>query len=287
MTAGVTLGGSTLPAAAGIDPYRSPVRLWLELTRGEEREETEAMWWGTRDEAAIYERLGVLGYSLMPGATLQDRDLRWLCGHTDAHLFDDGRMPAPPVEIKSMGRVNPAVYPTQEAQLQTYIHLSGAPMGLLARRIGHTLDVQEVPRHQHAIDLLLELGEAFMGWIRKGDPPPVCGHPDDRGALIELYPDAIRDKRRRENREVREARRELVRLIASADANKARQAHCRAVITEHMGEAEVLLNRAGTIVAKWGNVQSRRFDTKAFAADHPDLYERYRVPSSTRRLDLK
>lgn len=287
MSEAVTLGGSTLPAACGIDPYRSPVRLWLELTRGVERDETEAMWWGTRDEAAILERLGVLGYNLIPGWEWRDRDVPWLVGHTDAHVIPDDDDPPPPVEIKSMGRINPAVYPTQEAQLQTYIHLSGAPTGLLARRIGHALDVQAVPRHQHAIDLMLELGEAFMGWIRKGDPPPVCGHPDDRGALIELYPDASRDTKRRENREVRAARRELGLLISAGAANKARQEHCRAVITEHMGEAEVLLNRQGTIVAKWANVQSRRFDTKAFAADHPDLYERYRVPTTTRRLDLK
>lgn len=287
MTEAVTLGGSTLPAACGIDPYRSPVRLWLELTRDVERDETEAMWWGTRDEKVILERMRVLGYDVGPvPQPYVDEDRPWLIGHLDAERIDDDHL-GDPIEVKSMGRVNPAIYPTQEAQLQTYLHLSGAPQGLLARRIGHTLEVEEVPRHQHAIDLLLELGEAFMGWVRKGDPPPVCGHPDDRGALIELYPDATRDKRRRENREVRAARRELGLLISAAAANKARQEHCRAVITEHMGEAEVLLNRAGSIAAKWSNVQSRRFDTKAFAADHPDLYERYRVPTSTRRLDLK
>lgn len=38
-----TIGGSEAAAAAGIDPHRSRVGLWLEKTGRVEREETEAM----------------------------------------------------------------------------------------------------------------------------------------------------------------------------------------------------------------------------------------------------
>lgn len=279
-----TLGGSTLPSACGLDPFRSPIRLWLELTKDRDRPETEAMWWGKRDQSAIIDRLRVLGYAAeeIDGATWTDPARPWLVGHPDGLLARGSA--SLPVECKSMAHRIDALDVAHEAQLQTYTHLSNAPAGLLARRIGHTLEVREVPRSQHAIDLLLELGARFLEHVERREPPPVSGHPDDRHALGELYPHAEPDTRRRETRAVREARRELVRLVNADKARKAREEHLRAIITEHLGAAEVLLDRESTVVATWKNTTARRFDLDAFKRDHPALYEEYRATSTTRVL---
>ena len=273
-----TLGGSTLPAACGLDPYCSPIRLWLRLTGRERVEETEAMWWGRHDEAAIVTRLMALGYELAyPGPEIADG---WLVGHLDA-LFPDG-----PVECKSMAHHVDSLDHAHEAQLLTYMHLTGADRGLLARRVGHTLEVREVERRQPWIDLLLELGERFLGYVERDTPPPVSGHPDDRGALVVLFPAEARDEPIRETRAVREARQELRRLMEAEKARKERMEGLRALICEHMGRADTLIDRDGAPVATWRSVQSRRFNLDRFKVDHAALYEEYREPSTTRTLRL-
>jgi predicted phage-related endonuclease len=281
-----TLGGSTLPAACGLDPYCSPVRLWLRLTGREDVPETEAMWWGTRDEAAIRERLALVGYPTVPGEEWTSPEARWLVGHTDAHLAPTDRGGGPPVEIKSMAHGTAAVDNAHRAQLLAYLYLTGHEYGLLARRIGHALTVERVEREEHYIALMLELGERFLGYVKRDTPPPASGHPDDRTAVTALYPDDVRDEPIRETKAVRDARLELRRLMEAEKTRRARMEHLRAVIAEHMGEADSLLDREGRLVATWRTVQSRRFDSAALKEAEPELYERWRVPSSSRTFRL-
>ena len=44
---------------------------------------------------------------------------------------------------------------------------------------------------------------------------------------------------------------------------------------------------AGGFVATYSEVKTKRFDTKRFAADHPDLYAEYLVEANTERLNFK
>lgn len=278
-----TLGGSTLPRACGLDPYCSPIRLWLQLTGRETVEPNEAMWWGTQDEATIIARLGMLGWNVTPGRELRDPERPWLTGHTDGHLDDD---PGSPVEVKSLAHSGEAVLPAHQAQLLTYMHLSGADVGLLARRIGHRLDVQTIKREQHYIDLMLGMGEDFLRYVWRDEQPPVTGHVDDRAALLVLHPDGVVGKRKRETRDVKAARQELVRLMEAEKARKARMEHLRAVVTDHLGDATELLSRTDETVATWRNQTTRRVNTDRLKGEFPDVYEQVREPQTTRVLRL-
>ena len=74
----------------------------------------------------------------------------------------------------------------------------------------------------------------------------------------------------------------------------------RAMIAELEAEAEALTDKLkgamveqGTEVlqgdgwkASWKNVNSRRFDSKAFKADHADLYSQYSKATTTTRFVL-
>ncbi len=74
----------------------------------------------------------------------------------------------------------------------------------------------------------------------------------------------------------------------------------RAMIAELEAEAEALTDKLkahmveqGAEVlqgdgwkASWKNVESRRFDSKAFKADHADLYGQYSKPTTTTRFVL-
>lgn len=189
---GPRLGGSTIGAACGIDPWCSPIRLWLELTGRLEREETEAMRWGKRLQPVIF-----------------------------AALADDD-------------------YPVWEASA--------------------VYDDVERP------------------WL--------VGHPDDRHAILAANPEATPGKRVRETKEIRDARRELAGLLAAEKARKGRIEALRAVLCDHMGDADELVSAHDVVVATWRQVTSKRLDVTLFRKERPELFDLFAAETTTRRLVL-
>ena len=55
-------------------------------------------------------------------------------------------------------------------------------------------------------------------------------------------------------------------------------------LMKNMGVSKL---EAGGFVATYSEVKTKRFDTKRFAADHPDLYAEYLVEANTERLNFK
>ncbi len=54
----------------------------------------------------------------------------------------------------------------------------------------------------------------------------------------------------------------------------------------HMVEQGAEVLQSDGWKATWKNVESRRFDSKAFKADHADLYGQYSKPTTTTRFVL-
>ena len=75
---------------------------------------------------------------------------------------------------------------------------------------------------------------------------------------------------------------ELRQLQALIDEAEAEADAIRDAIKAQMCDAEEL--RAGEYRITWKAVSSSRFDTKAFKADHADLYGQYTRTSTTRRF---
>lgn len=55
-------------------------------------------------------------------------------------------------------------------------------------------------------------------------------------------------------------------------------------IKDHMGDAEEVV--AGAFKIRWKKVASSRFDSKAFKAAAPELYEKFTVNTQTRRFTI-
>jgi predicted phage-related endonuclease len=53
-----------------------------------------------------------------------------------------------------------------------------------------------------------------------------------------------------------------------------------------MGDAEVLLDHADAVLAKWTPTTTRRLDTKRLKAELPAIHEEYAVPTTSRRFTL-
>lgn len=279
------LGGSTIAAACGVDPYMSPIRLWLELTGRVERAETEAMRWGKRLQPAIFAELQARGYGAhQTDDELRDPALPWLVGHPDGYDYTGDAARLTIVEAKAIGYPRDTLSPAHEAQAQTYMMLAGCDFGYVAQLSGLHLQVFELERKPQVVATLLGLAEAFVGYVRSDTQPPPSGHPDDRDALLLAHPRG--GGTARETRAVRDARRELARLLEQEKAVKARAEHLRAVITDHMGDAETLISSHDEPVARWSNVQTRRLDTKRLRDQRPDIYDLYSTETEGRRLTL-
>jgi predicted phage-related endonuclease len=278
-----TLGGSTIAAAAGIDPFMSPVRLWLELTGRYTREASEAMRLGKLLEPVIFHELNERGVAAVrtPGVELYDPARPWLVGHPDG-LTETREI----VEAKATGRPHEELPPWWEAQAQTYMHLAALPRAIVAQLGGLTFTTWVVDYDPHAAGALLALATSFWDYVAADEPPPPSGHRDDRDALVLLHPEAEPGRKVRESREVREARRELRALLAAEKARGERIDYLRAKVTAYMGTAERLLSAEDEPVAHWRNVQQRRLDTAALKRDHPAVYDEYANVTTTRRLTL-
>lgn len=280
-----TLGGSTIAAAAGVDPYCSPIRLWLEMTGRLERPETEAMRLGRLLEPAVFGALKQDGYDVLrtPDAELRSPLWPWLVGHPDG--FGQGEWDGAIVEAKTTNRPTDTLPIHHEAQVQTYMLLSGAHDAIVAQLGGLTFQTWAVEYHPHLAETLVMLGEQFMANVWEDRQPAPQGHRDDRQALLHAW-DVQTGRKVRETREVRDARRELAALLEAEKVRHERIELLRARITAHMGDADTLVSSHDEVVATWKGTTSRRLDTKRLKSERPDVYDAYSGETTTRRFLL-
>lgn len=280
------LGGSTIGAAIGVDPYCSPIRLWLEMTGRVEREQTEAMGLGKRLEPVIFDELEARGFSVRrtPGIELHDPLRAWIVGHPDGVTTDTSLMGI--VEAKASARGSDTLPPQYEAQAQLYAYLALADEWMVAQLAGLHLTVWAGERNPGLVEAMLALAEPFMECVRSDTQPAPSSHPDDRAALALAFSDVDVGAKVRETRAVRDARRELRALLDAEKARKQRIEHLRAVVTNHMGHADTLVSAHDEVVATWKNVTARRLDTDALKRQVPNVYEAYATETTSRRLVL-
>jgi predicted phage-related endonuclease len=288
-----TIGGSTIAAAAGIDPHLSPTALFLRMTgQIPEPESNGHMRIGQALEPVIIGLLSDDGHyvAAYPAYPEPDDARPWLVGHPDAIGFAEDRYV---IEAKATGGWalrswdgdTPPV--TWQAQVQTYMHLTGTDRAVIAALIdGTTLRTVEVKRDDRAIGMLLERAERFYGMLCRGEIPELDGSKSTRDALHERFAEATPGRKVRATRAVRDIVEEMRQLRASLDAHERQYEERRRIVEATMGDAEVLLDHADNVLAKWTPTTTRRLDTKRLKAELPAIHEEYAVPTTSRRFTL-
>jgi predicted phage-related endonuclease len=281
------IGGSTIAAAAGIDPYLSRYALWARLKGLVPDDDAERLWWGTHVQPLIFEALKERGYYVADwNHEFTDPERPWLVGHPDGWEYDGGMRRVAVVEAKLTARTDTIPVPWQ-AQVQTYMRLAQVERAILAVNVGGTrLDVHEIAYDERAAERLVELAEEFMGYVERDEPPPPDGSESTRTALGYVYPKhtpgatytltadewqlAKELRARREQRKaVEEQERELENRLKAA-----------------AGDAELILTPHDTTFATWSTVATRRVDVKALRAARPDIAEEFTVETTTRRFAI-
>lgn len=289
----VTLGGSTAAAAAGIDPYRSRVMLWCELTGRVEREETEAMRWGTALEGVIAHELTERGYFTSRwSGPVTDPERPWLIGHPGGVVELEGEGgPEGLLEIKTASvfaaRWDESPPLHYEAQCQVYMHLTGLHRALLACLVGgQRLVLQEVERDEKAIALLLAAMEELLGYVERDEPPPPDGSDSATDALKAMYPQATEGRAHRLTAQEYGWYQELRARREQESEVSAQKAELENLLKAAMGDAEVALSPHDAEVLRWSNVTTTRVDTKLLRETRPELSGLFTTTTESRRFTV-
>ncbi|MDN3056919.1 YqaJ viral recombinase family protein [Streptomyces sp. SRF1] len=301
------IGGSDVAAILGVDENRGPLKVWYEKA-GYEEPETERMRWGKRLEQAIAEgfeeETGLA--TMVPAGTYAHLDHAWALANPDRWAVEDGVILGP-VELKNKGEyvadkwedVDEA--PHQPAtQAHWYRGVCGHRRGswVVALVGGNRLRVffQETSEELTA-EMFRLVGDWWQRHIVEGVRPKADGlkrTTDFLAALYDVKPEQVAEV------EVTEARALRLKYASLKDQAKALDDQLTEVanlMRDTAGAAEVVKSGKG-VAWSWkanGTFKSKQFreaepelaaryvrtveeiDTDLLAAEHPEIYAKYRA----------
>ena len=289
------IGSSDAAAVAGLNPYRSPLSVYLDK-RGErpEEESTERMQLGILMEPVIAElyhrRTGT--HPRRRNAVLAHPDRPWMLANLD-YEAKDPVLGWGLVECKNSGYGKqwdedeaPVMYIIQALH---QLEVTGRAYCDLAALIGGAkLVITRVLPDREAIAGLVQIEADFWERVQEERPPEVDGSPDCAQALKIMYPQAapgseviLPDTARAVLRDLTTAR----KVLKACEADVTR---CQNEIKALMGDAETAyLAGIEKPVVTWKTSSSTRLDAKRLAAEEPELAARFRSVTESRRFLVK
>jgi putative phage-type endonuclease len=188
------LGSSDTATALGLNPYKTPFKLWAELVGITEREDLsgkESIEWGNILEPIIGEKTAArLGKGFKPNVDIYQHDTIDYLTATPDFILDSGEL----LETKNTGLRQSALW--GEESLPDYAHcqaihqmiVTGVHMVYVGALIGgNNLQVRQVEYDEALANLILEKMQEFWGMVEEETPPPITA--DDNDFMYSIYPE--------------------------------------------------------------------------------------------------
>lgn len=285
------IGGSDAAAVAGLNPWKSPIAVWLEKTGQVEPEEPgEAAYWGTVLEDIVAQEFAKrTGFKVRRrNAILQHQEYPWMIANVDRLVVGDNAG----LECKTTNAFKAKEWEQDEVpaqyliQVQHYMAVTGYSAWWLAVLIGgNTFIYKKIERDNELIQQLIEIEKDFWeNHVLAGVPPEMDGSTASTELLKHMYPEG-RPNTIDLPSEAGELIEALDFLNEELKALEERKAECENRLKAMLGENE--MGRFGERLVTWKNIASNRFDSKTFAKDYPDLYKKYLKTSQFRRFAVK
>lgn len=289
------IGGSDAAAIAGLNPWRSPIQVYMEKTGQSPDEDvaSEAAYWGTVLEDVIaqeFSRRTGLKVARV-NAILQHPGHAWMIGNLDRRIVGAPEGPGV-LECKTASAYarddweGDKVPPHYMIQVQHYLAVTGWQYGYLALLMGgRDFRIIRIERDEELIGHLIEIEAEFWGRVERQDPPDFDGSEASSELLARLYPEATPESTvdLPATAELLITDYELAKAEEAAAAERKEAAANR--LKALLGEAERGYARQHVIT--WKQVVSGRFDARALKADHPDLHDKYLRENSYRRFTIQ
>ena len=282
------IGGSDITVLMGVNPWKSPMDVWLEKTEefDTEDEDNEVMYWGRvledivarefteRTGKKVRKKNSILRH---PGHYFLMANVDRLvigektgleCKTTNAFYQDNGQCPE-----------------LYYAQAQHYMTVTGYEKWYVAVLAGgQRFYIYEVLRDTAYIDEIIKAAQYFWHLVEKGKPPEFDGSEASSRIVARMYPRATE-----EEAELPADAFTLVHLYDEAaeeeKAAKTRKDEAANKLKAMLGEAEkgFVYDRK----VSWTNVEGTRLDTKKLKENEPEIYEKYTKTSNYRRFQVK
>lgn len=280
------LGASDASIAVGLNPFQSPLSLWMNKTgRSKDHEvpltEDSPLTWGTILEPIVAEH-----YAKRTGrkvrrvnAILQHPDYPWMLANLDRAVVGDDEVQI--LECKTAGvhsakLWNDGVPEYIQLQVQHELAVTGYQAADVAVLIGgQKLEIYRINRDEVLITQLIALEQQFWHYVEKDVPPPADGSISSDEALRLLYPnDNQQTLDLREDVAANDCFTELLGVRDKLTALQDSENQLKQRLQEIMQAHSIALFQDGKITWK----QSKpvmRFNSKSFKSEHAELYQRY------------
>ena len=286
------IGGSDAAAILGLNPWKTPMDIWLEKTGeflDDEEPVNEKMYWGN-----VLEDIVAREFMVRTGLKVRRRNAilkhpkhPFMLANVDRLIV--GQKAG--LECKNIGHYSaehweagvPEYYHTQ---VQHYMAVTGLPVWYVAVLIGgQEFRYYKITRDNSFIKELIAVESEFWSMVETRTPPPIDGTKASTELIKKLYPEAEKGKEidlpfeafeliQQYERACEEEKR--IQLIKDEAANK---------LKEMLGTAEKGAIHGRQVI--WQNVVAKRLDTKALQKEYPDIYQRFAQESVYRRFSIK
>lgn len=290
------IGGSDASAILGVNPYSSPLKVYMDkIGKGVEEEENEAMRQGTDLEQYVADRfVDFMEKQGMPkkvrkcNRILRHPDYPWMLANIDREVLKENaglecKTTSPFSKFRfDEGEINPHYY----WQCIHYMAVTGAERWYVSIVVlGKSHHVFCIERDEDAIQTLIEAEREFwQEHVEKKVPPLPTGSEADGEALNALYQAA----------EETEATMALDGLEDMLNLRAMKVQERDALQTEIDGMDQQIKAAMGTFengvsehwTVRWSNTSSRRIDTKALKAKYPAIAEECMKVTAGRRFTV-
>lgn len=286
------IGGSDAAAIAGLSKYKSPVAVYLEKTGQLEQEEPgEAAYWGNVLEDIVAKEFAArTGLKVKRrNAILQHPEYPFMLANIDRELV--GQKVG--LECKTASAYLKDLWEGDEVpmqyllQCQHYMAVTGYQAWYIAVLIGgNTFVHKRIERDDELIEQLIAIEKDF--WENHVLPrvPPMLDGSEASGELLKkMHPVADKGTETELPLEADELLEQLDAAKEEAKAASERVSEIENRLKAMLGDHEAGLARHYQVT--WKNVTSRRIDSKALKAEHPDIYEKFAKQSISRRFSVK
>jgi len=285
------IGGSDAAAILGMNPWKSPMDVWLEKTGEFTRndEENEKMYWGTvLEDIVAREFMTRTGLKVRRrNAILKHKQYPFMIANVDRLVVGQSAG----LECKTAGQYSAdnwavGVPDYYIPQVQHYMAVTGHKVWYVAVLIGgQEFKYYKVARDDSFIRELIQAETAFWKLVEERTPPPIDGTSASTELIKKLYPEAEKGK------EI-ELPFEAFELIQQYEQACEEEKRIQLIKSEATNRLKDMLGTAekGTIHGRqviWQNVTSKRLDSKTLQKEHPEIYERYVRESIYRRFSIK
>lgn len=284
------IGGSDASAILGMNPYSSPLKVYLsKVSDDQEEESTEAMRQGTDLEQYVADRFcEETGKKVRKcSKILQHPKYDWMLANVDRMIVGEDaglecKTTSPYSKFKfDEGEINPHYY----WQSMHYMAVTGAAKWYVAILVlGKSFHVFEIKRDEDAIASLIETEKWF--WennVMKKNPPLPTGNDADDEAIEALYPQG-EDGEEVLDVDMDDELNYRATLLTQRDEIDDKIKEIDQSLKLKMGDFQRGISAGWRI--NWTNTNTARIDTKMLKAKYPQIAEEVTKVTTGRRFSV-